>query len=278
MDANKLKGQAKELTGSLRELGTKKEQKYKEKTKLDGVLNKLIKEAIDLKTRKKEIEKELASLKSERNKKNRGVREGLIKLKGLKVQHQKNKKRLPKISKSKILAEIQQLDYQVQTGAVSIAKEKSIMTKIKSLKKTINEYEISNTLPDEFKKIKNETKGIKVEADKIHDKIQELAKESSQIFERLTELSSEIAKIKRQKNVAKLVLNGLKDQINVLNAKLGGVLRDMSKLPVSATKSALDLFKRSEDKNKLNVKEALKKGKKLSKDDILKLQKGLMKK
>jgi|TARA_Y100000310_G_scaffold252950_2_gene259734 uncharacterized coiled-coil DUF342 family protein len=278
MDANKLKGQAKELTGSLRELGTKKEQKYKEKTKLDGVLNKLIKEAIDLKTRKKEIEKELASLKSERNKKNKGVREGLTKLKQLKAQHQKNKKRVPKISKSKILAEIQQLEFQIETSAFSIAKEKGIMTKIKSLKKTINEYEASNAPPVEFKRIQSETKEIKRSADKIHDKIQEFAKESSQIFERLTELSSEITKIKREKNVAKLVLNGLKDQINVLNAKLGGVLRDMSKLPASATKSALDIFGRGNKRNEINIKEALKKGKKLSKDDILKLQKGLMKK
>lgn len=278
MDINTLKNQAKELTGSLRDLGSKKEQKYKEKTKLDGVLNKLIKEAIDLKTRKREIEKELNSLKHKRNEKNRSGREGLKKLKQVIVQHQKNKKRLPKISKSKILAEIQQLEFQIQTSELSIGKEKGIMTKIKGLKKIIKEYETLNALPNEFTIIKKETKEIKKEADRIHDKIQELAKESSKIFERLTELSAEIGKIKRQKNVAKLVLNGLKDQINILNAKLGGVLRDMAKLPVSATKSALDLFSRGGNKNKISIKEALKKGKKLSKDDILKIQKDLMKK
>ena len=87
MDINILKTQAKELTGSLRDLGNKKEQKYREKTKLGGVLNKLIKEAVDLNARKKEIEKELSSLKKERNNKNKEVREGLKKLKQVIAQH-----------------------------------------------------------------------------------------------------------------------------------------------------------------------------------------------
>jgi uncharacterized coiled-coil DUF342 family protein len=278
MDINILKTQAKELTGSLRELGSKKEQKYREKTKLGGVLNKLIKEAVDLNARKKEIEKELSSLKKQRNNKNKEVREGLKKLKHLKVQHKKNRNKSPKINKEKLLAEIQQLDYQVQTGAVSMTKEKNIMKKIKSLKKTIKDYQDSQKPSVEFEQVKERTKLVKKEADSFHDKIQTLAKESSQIFDRLTVLSKEITTIKRQRNVSKLVLNGLKDQINIMNAKLGGVLREMSKLPESASKSAMEIFNKNEAKMKVDVKEALKTGKKLSKDDILKLQKGLMKK
>lgn len=278
MDINTLKNQAKALTGSLRDLGSKKEQKFKEKTKLSSVLNKLIKEAIDLKARKRELEKELALLKRKRNERNNQVREGLKKLKKFKEEYRKDKKRQPKISIEKILAEIQQFDYQVQTGAISMNKEKQIMGKIKNLKKIIKEHEISNTPPVEFKRIQKETREVKNKADKIHENIQKLAKESSEIFECLTVLSIEINKIKRQKNVAKLVQNGLKDQINILNAKLGGVLRKMSKLPLSATKSALDLFKRSGTRDKINIRDALMKGKKLNKDDILKIQKQLMRK
>ncbi len=278
MDAKILKTQAKELTGSLRDLGSKKEKKYREKTKLGGVLNKLIKEAVDLNARKKEIEKELSSLKKQRNNKNKEVREGLKKLKHLKVQHKKSRGKTPKLNKEKILAEIQQLDYQIQTGAVSMTKEKNIMKKIKSLKKTIKDHQDSQKPSVEFEQVKERTKLVKKEADSFHDKIQTLAKESSQIFDRLTVLSKEITTIKRQRNVSKLVLNGLKDQINIMNAKLGGVLRDMSKLPESARKSAMEIFNKNEAKMKVDVKEALKTGKKLSKDDILKLQKGLMKK
>ena len=278
MDINILKTQAKELTGSLRDLGSKKEKKYREKTKLGGVLNNLIKEAVDLNARKREIEKELSSLKKQRNNKNKEVREGLKKLKHLKIQHKKNKTKGPKIPQEKILAEIQQLEFQVETGAVSMTKEKNIMTKIKSLKKTIKEYQELQKPSVEFGQVKERTKLVKKEADSFHDKIQTLAKESSQIFDRLTDLSKEITTIKRQRNVSKLVLNGLKDQINIMNAKLGGVLREMSKLPESARKSAMELFNRNEAKMKIDVKEALKTGKKLSKDDILKLQKGLMRK
>ena len=278
MDINILKTQAKELTGSLRDLGSKKEKKYREKTKLGGVLNNLIKEAVDLNARKREIEKELSSLKKQRNNKNKEVREGLKKLKHLKIQHKKNKTKGPKIPQEKILAEIQQLEFQVETGAVSMTKEKNIMTKIKSLKKTIKEYQELQKPSVEFGQVKERTKLVKKEADSFHDKIQTLAKESSQIFDRLTDLSKEITTIKRQRNVSKLVLNGLKDQINIMNARLGGVLREMSKLPESARKSAMELFNKNEAKMKIDVKEALKTGKKLSKDDILKLQKGLMRK
>ena len=92
MDINTLKNQAKELTGSLRDLGSKKEQKFKEKTKLSNVLNKLIKEAIDLKTRKREIEKELSLFKKKRNERNNQVREGLKKLRNLKKTIERTRK------------------------------------------------------------------------------------------------------------------------------------------------------------------------------------------
>ena len=65
----------------------------------------------------------------------------------------------------------------------------------------------------------------------------------------------------------------MKDQINVMNAKLGGVLSEMSKFPGAAARSALDMFTPGKDK-KIRIKA----GEKLTKDDILKLQKKLMKK
>ena len=65
----------------------------------------------------------------------------------------------------------------------------------------------------------------------------------------------------------------MKDQISVMNAKLGGILSEMSKFPGAAAKSAFDMF--NPNKNK---KIQIKSGEKLTKEDILKLQKRLMKK
>ena len=61
MDITNLKKQARDISNNLRDLGSKKEQKYREKTRLDSALNKLIKEAVELKAQKREYQKKSLS-------------------------------------------------------------------------------------------------------------------------------------------------------------------------------------------------------------------------
>tara|TARA_Y100000034_G_C6903277_1_gene418419 strand:+ start:174 stop:998 length:825 start_codon:yes stop_codon:yes gene_type:complete len=274
MDASNLKKQAQELSGNLRDLGSKKEQKYKEKNRLDSTLNRLIKEATELRERKNEISKKITGLKKARNDKNKAVRDGLRMLKTMKNVRKKKRPKDSEKIRQNLTKEIENLNFRVETESLGIKKEREIMNKIKLNKSKLSELEELMQPSKEYVQVRDATKALKKESDHAHLDIQKLAKESSKIFDRLTELSKQISEIKRQRNLSKLILTGLKDQINTMNAKLGGVLRDMTKLPEAARKHALDMFK----KEKLTVKEVIKSGKKLSKDDILKLQRGMIKK
>ena len=107
---------------------------------------------------------------------------------------------------------------------------KELMKKIKDLKSKLGKT--STTTKRDYNKVRRDTKKLKVASDKIHAQIQKEAKEISKIFDRLTEISNKISEIKKQRNLIKVILSGMKDQISVMNAKLGGVLSEMSKFPV----------------------------------------------
>ena len=270
MDISNLKKQARDITNNLRDLGSKKERKYREKTTLDSALNRLIKEAVELKIQKHEYQKRIANLKRDRNLQNRAVQEGLKKLRALRNKYIKESKK-PKINVERLQKDLENLNFDLETGTLSQKKEKELMKKINELKTKIKSVPASTKT--EYNKIRRKTKKLKITSDKIHMQIQTEAKTISKIFDRLTEISNQISDIKKQRNLVKLILHGMKGQINVMNAKLGGVLSEMAKFPSAAARSALDMFTPGKDK-KIQIKT----GEKLTKDDILKLQKKLMKK
>ena len=270
MDIINLKKQARDITNKLRDLGSKKEQKYREKTKLDSALNQLIKEAVELKTKKHEYQKIITNLKKERNIQNNSVQEGLKKLRDLRNRYIKDS-RNPKLDVKRLRKDLENLNFDLETGTISQKNERKLMKRINELKNKLKSVPASTKT--EYNKLRRKTKKLKIASDKIHIQIQSEAKAISKIFDRLTEISNQISKIKKQRNLVKVILYGMKDQINIMNAKLGGVLSEMSKFPGAAARSALDLFKSGRDK-KIQIRT----GEKLTKDDILKLQRKLMKK
>ena len=208
---------------------------------------------------------------SGKNKRTQAANEGLKKLKDLRAQYIKESKK-PKVDTNKLQKDLDNLNFNLETGTLSQKKEKELMKKIKDLKSKLGKT--STTTKRDYNKVRRDTKKLKVASDKIHAQIQKEAKEISKIFDRLTEISNKISEIKKQRNLIKVILSGMKDQISVMNAKLGGVLSEMSKFPGAAAKSALDMFTPNRESKKIQIKS----GEKLSKDDILKLQKKLMKK
>ena len=194
----------------------------------------------------------------------------LKKLRDLRYRYVKESRK-PKIDVKRLQKDLENLNFDLETGTLSQKKEKELMKKINFLKTKLSDS-VTSTKTD-YNQIRRETKKLKITSDKIHVKIQSEAKAISKIFDRLTEISNQISKIKKQRNLVKVILYGMKDQINIMNAKLGGVLSEMSKFPGIAARSALDLFKPGWDK-KIQIRT----GEKLTKDDILKLQRKLMKK
>jgi uncharacterized coiled-coil DUF342 family protein len=270
---NELKKEIHLISSNLKELGGQKEDHYNKKNKLDKELNSLINTAKELKDEKKEIDKHIGELKQQRESANKEFGNAIS-------ESRKNRSELKKlrtnvIPSNRLRKDIKELEYKMQTEALSFDKEKKIMKQIKSLK---SELAKSLEVESQLKNTNNtDTKGIKQKADLIHEEIQKKANESSKIFNKLTKLSEEIENVKAKRNTVQLVLKGLKTQITQMNYKLSKILKDWSgaadKFVIRPARRGFDklIHKRTEEvKNKLKAK------KKLTTDDILLLQREAM--
>jgi uncharacterized coiled-coil DUF342 family protein len=269
-----LKREIQSVSANLKELGGQKEEQYQQKNTLDKQLNALINKAKDLKDKKREIDKQISTFKKEREDKNKQYNQSLTNIKKAKEDRRRQQHA---VSSNTLRKQIKDLEYKMQTEAISFNKEKKIMGEIKKikaqLKEILKEEEKLKTNNLSFRQVKE----IKLAADDSHKKVQELAEKSSKIFDELTILSKDIANIKAQRNTVQLVLKNLKSQIGHMNQKLSKVLKDWSgiadKVFIRGTRRSIDrlLHKKTEE-----VKEKLKTKKKLTTDDILLLQREAM--
>ncbi len=264
------------LNSSLNGLDIKKEAKYKEKNDLDERLGALIKAAKALKEQKQNLNDEIKKLKNQREIKNNSVKKLLVELQNLKKDRRNQLKKENILSINDICKKIKNIEFIIQTQAISFKMEKRYMDEIKALK--AKEKEVAE-IERGFKEITNLKAKIdaeRSEADNLHKKIQEMAAINSQLFEDLTNRSKEILRIKEQRIAIISLLRTFKLDINMLNKKLNAVLEhwsDITHVSVGelARKSAKILQEKTEE-----VKEKFKKKKKLTTEDILILQREAM--
>lgn len=272
--AKTLRKEIQTISANLKELGGQKEEHYQKKNTLDKQLNSLISKAKELKERKAELDKEIQGLKASREEANQKFNQTMSD-----ISTAKRERRNQQIQPSgPIRKQIKDLEYNMQTEALSFKKEKEIMDKIRKLKVELNTILKAEQELKQSTASYKDAKGIKTQADDIHLQIQKKALESSQIFQELTQLSQDIANIKAQRNTVQLVLKNLKQQISQMNHKLSRILKDWSgvadKVVMGTARRGFSaLHKKTEE-----VKEKLKSKKKLTTDDILLLQREAMRK
>ncbi len=271
---NKVENEVRELNISLKKLGDEKESKYKEKGHLEGRLNTLIARANELKTKKGKVDQKTGELKKLREEKNKSVQNLIKELQKAKKKFAPSKKQLER--RKSVKKGIRDLEFVVQTEVLNFKKEKEYMSKIKLLKAELTALNKDLGQLSEIKNVRDLIKNAKEEADNYHEKIQSSAKESTGIFQELTIISKQIGDIKRERSKMRGVLKSMKTQINQLNANLsknlsylGTLPRATGKVVFSGAKAGSGILQRQTEA----VREKFKKKKKLSKEDILLLQK-----
>ena len=260
------------LSNQLKDLGVKKELRYKDKDARDLELNSLIKSAQELRDRKQKVDAEIKELKKIRDTDNKGLKEYYNKLAEKKAIPEEKKK--PKLSSGILKKQIDSMLYAIETEGLSFEKEKTYMDKIKRLKVQLAEIEKEDAKFAEARKLRTEIIAKKKEADTAHDKIQVLAIQSSSIFEQLKEKSEQIAKAKKARSLIQTELKTIKTQLDEVDSKLVTVLSQWSEVTKQAPQIAIPAGVQTQ----ISAIEALRTKKKLTKDDILAMQKSAMKK
>jgi len=257
------------LSSQLKDLENQKEAKYQEKDLLDKKLNSLIQSAKSLRDKKQQIDSQIIEHKTKRSTLNKELKELFQKLNEMKNSLPKENNNFRE-SPGKIKKQIEAMQFAIETEGLSFAKEKAQMGKIKLLKAQLGEFEKSGEQYKELAEFKKQLNIKKTEADSSHEQIQKLAVESSNIFKELTLTSEEIAKNKKLKLEIKDILKNFGIKIDDLSSKLADTLKEWADITKSAPPQVPSV--------PISTIEQLMSKKKLTKEDILALQKQAIRK
>jgi len=120
-----------------------------------------------------------------------------------------NKSKIEFIKKNKVEVdpelvkrEIDRLEFRIETEALSMNKEKSLMKKIKDLKKVYEKnIELKNII-DEMNEVDKEIKYNKIKSDQVHKKIKELINKSDPGYAKFKEESTKINELRKEQQNA----------------------------------------------------------------------------
>ena len=156
------------------------------------------------------------------------------------------------------------------------------MKMIKELKKKSSEADVVKGVSDEIRKLSREIDDKKKVAQRTHKDLQDKAKESQIMHETLIEASKEIDGVKKEEEEAFKKFIEFKQDFNDTNTKLKTCLRELKEMNEISLKVGLakeKTKKKKEAKTKAalkekqkEVEEKLKKGAKLTTEDLIAMQ------
>ncbi len=266
------------LKTKLKEINEDKEKWFKKKEELKKEMGLLIEK---IKSMQKEQQTyDVDKFKIERDNYNSQVRE-LIK----RIGELKNEKKILldkydiKIDPEYIKKKIAKIEEKIETEALSIDVEKKLMQQIKKMKK---DYEMLGGVKLINDKIDEISKGIdeaKKKANEAHEKLKRALKEKKRWYREFFSLSRQINAIKKQQEKAFEMFISLKnsfiDVSKQLSSKLNIIRREKQ---VKEDKIKLVKEKKEEgdkrllDEKRKQVEEKLKKGVKLTTEDLIVMQ------
>jgi len=277
-DAKKSVGNLKD---ELNSLNKEKESWFAKKDEYAKQIAEKIAEIKVLKRERDEFTAKVKGLKEERNKLNEVIRGRITEIK--KINEQKKKIMVQyKITKdpAQIARQIDSLEMSIETEAFSFDKEKKVMKLINQLRKDYEGAKKLSSVWENSNVLSKEIDALKAQVEELHRKIQELAGESQKRHERMLEIFKEVDEIKKQEEGAYEKFFEYKKKFSTVNSNLKSTLMEISqsRRKLESIKGAEQKERKRKDSEVLKekeeaVEEKIKKGKKLTTQDLLVFQK-----
>lgn len=270
------------LRTKINDANEKKEYWFAKKEGLKKQLQDSIKQIKDIKIKKDSLLGDIQKLKKERNEYNKIVGELISKVKLLNVEQEElYKKSNLRINPGSIKDKIESLEIKIETEVISFSKEQKLMKQIKKLKDQYNEMTEIVKVGDHIRQLSNEINNTKSKAQDLHRKVQEFARQDEAEYNEFMDRNRGINNIRQEQEEAFKKFVSLKRLYVELNNTLKTRAEEMVRI-----KKRLERFAGSEDvkrkdheiavlKERLRyVEDKLRKGEKLTTEDILVFQKG----
>lgn len=274
---NECRAEINKLKTTLNEIDEQKENWFSKKEKYSDEIGALISKVKENKNKRDSLTKGVKNDKGQREKFNEEIKKKISQVRELNKKKQEFlKKHNIKEDPSMIKGEIEKLEFRIETDVMPFDREKELMKRIKELKK---KYEQSKEIRDICEKtfdVSKEIDNLKGDAKEVHKRIQSRAKESQIKHEEMIKVSGNIDELKiKEKNAFEKFME-FKKKFNEANEQLKNKLPEMGKLKEEADKYNLELKKKKKEKEEKFlkskedvVKEKMKKGKKLTTEDLL---------
>jgi len=261
------------LKKTLNELNVQKESWFTEKESLKKEVINLISQIKTIKFTKDKDNKEVQELKKIRDEYNFKVKELIKKYKELDDKKEKIlKDKKIRFDPSKLVKQIEQLEFKVEHDAVSFEAEKKIMNQIRLLKKQLDDAgEVQQTFKD-LKILSENIREAKAKAEEAHRKIRSQVKQDRTSYEDFIKLTKQINELKKKQEDAFNKFIDSKNKFSGINQQLKDKLKDVKPMNVDRNiRHKKEETKLLEEKTR-EVEEKLKKKKKLTTDDLLVFQ------
>jgi uncharacterized coiled-coil DUF342 family protein len=259
------------------DISKSKEEWFKKKEDLKVDIRDKIQSIRTEKSAKDSKTKEIQTLKKERDIYNSKVKTLITDIKKLNQEKDKfSGKSTPGMSPSRLEKMIDDLEKQVEIET-SFKKEQELMEKIKKLKKEYGETSATSKVFDQARTVSKDLQEAKKKAQDFHNQIQEIAKGAN--YQELIESSKAIMTIKKTQEDAFAQFIDYKNKYLTESKKLKAMLKEQSAHRGEAQKERDTRRAKVDEKNQeiirakaAEVDEKIKKGQKLTTDDLLALQ------
>lgn len=265
-----------ELRKRLTDANNEKERWFKRKEELKKDIANSITEAKKLREEKEKINAEVKGLKEKRDKQNSITKEkiGIIKETRGKINFKERGN-----SADAIKSEIDRLERMIETEALKFSDEKKIMKRIGKLKQEYENVKKQSSAIGDAKKTGDDIEESKKIAEELHKKVQELAEQSKKKHDAYLDLSKKIKDVNSEQETAFNNFLKFKEEFNKVSKETDDKLEELKNV-----KEKLDGFKQGDKKGKdeakkrilerkaEDVEEKLKKGEKITTEDLIKFQ------
>ena len=268
-----------QLQADLNSINDKKEHWFSKKTELSKKITSLISEIKKSRNERNSLTEKVKEDKVEREKKNKDVKASVDVIKKFEKERDELLKKHKIKDPTKILSQIAQLELKIETEPMSFDKEKKIMKQIKDLKKGLADANMVSGVVEKIHELSSVIDEKKKNAQQTHKKVQNYAKQSQEKHMALIEASGEIDALKKEEEDAFKKFIDFKKEFNELNEKLKSMLTEMKDLNEKVQENKVQSKKQSERKKKevlhkkqMSVEEKMKKGMKLTTEDLIAYQ------
>ncbi len=267
-----------ELRKKLESVNDEKEKWFKRKEELKKNIANFINEAKRIREEKIKFNEQVKELKEKRDKQNSITKEKINKINELKNGINFKEKRK---SADAIKEEIARIEEKIETEALKFSEEKKLMKRNVKLRQEYEKARNVGSAFGELKKIEDEIRGSRKIAEELHKKVQELVEESKRKHGVYLEISRKIREINNEQENSFDNFLKFKEEFNRISNGIDNKLGELKNIKDRIDNfKAMDKEKRDEMKKKILVKKAddveekLKKGEKLTTEDLIKFQGG----